>query len=141
MREKTRFTPLENAVQKAQISLAGFTLIEALIVLVVLGILATLALTNYTSYREDVLDKEAGANLRLIQAAERIYNIENRPSYYPSAGSETDINNINRFLKLDIDERNWDYEVFNNGCSQSTQAGRTLRLRINEDDPSEAACP
>jgi type II secretory pathway pseudopilin PulG len=86
-----------------------------LIVLVIVGVLTTLAVTQYGSVRERTLSREAIANLKLIAAAERIYNME-QGFFYPitAAGgpaSEDSWTIINNNLRLYINERNWDYAV------------------------------
>lgn len=103
----------------------GFTLIELVIVVVIIGILATLAVTQYSSYYEKTLGNEAVANLKLIAAAERIYKMETG-AYYPSSevGVVTLIADINSNLKLSLNEDNWDYLVSNGGKIFIMQANR-----------------
>lgn len=97
----------------------GVTLIEILIVIIIIGILVTLALPNFGTMRERALDKEAKANLKLIQAAQRIYRMENQ-SYYPYGCAtppctESDISDINSDLRLFLTENNWDYAMTGGG--------------------------
>ena len=127
----------------------GFTLIETVVVVIIVGILAVLGITQYGSYRESTLDKEAAANLKLIRSAERIYRMETG-AYYPATGSQADIATINTNLKLDLPAsatRNWNYQVWNTGCSRATRNGddgRSWSLAINDADGepnSGAGCP
>ncbi len=92
----------------------GFTLTEMLIVVIIIGVLATLALTQYGRHREGVLDKEASANLKLIQSAQRIYKMEF--GFYAdcgntSTGEESDINDQLRLLLPTDANRKWAYKI------------------------------
>jgi hypothetical protein len=44
--------------------------------------------------------------------------------FYPTSGSETDAAAINTFLKLSINERNWDYIVASTGPNFNATAQR-----------------
>lgn len=103
----------------------SFTLVELLIVIVIIGILATLALPNFRRSREEVLGREAQASLKLIAAAERIYRME-YGTYWPTSGDLGDITNINTNLKLLIGtaETDWDYTITGGGTSFSIKAAR-----------------
>ena len=54
----------------------GFTLIEVLIVVIILGILATLALPQFTKMRKRAYLAEAWAGLGAIRTAQAIYYME-----------------------------------------------------------------
>ena len=93
----------------------SFTLTELLIVVVIVGVLTTLAVNQYGSVRERTLSREAIANLKLIAAAERIYNME-QGFFYPITAtggpdSQESWTIINNNLRLSINERNWNYKV------------------------------
>jgi len=67
----------------------GFTLVELLVVISIIGILATLLLANYSSTRERARDAQRKSDLRNIQTALRMfYNDFNR---YPSSNSSGQI--------------------------------------------------
>ena len=88
----------------------GFTLIELMIVVVIVGMLAALAMVQFSAPMEDSLSKEALANLKLIAAAEKIYRME--AGVYITATNETV---INKLLRLSLPEnattKNWQYNV------------------------------
>ena len=120
----------------------AFSLLELLIVIIIVVILAAIALPNYYKAKEHSLDHETQANLKLIQAAEKIYKLE-IGGYY---GTST-LSDINTYLKLSLPtgtNRNWDYGTNNTGCGQSKRNGGDLRqfhIQIADDEPVSNACP
>lgn len=93
----------------------SFTLIEIIIVVIIIAILAALALPGFDVTKERTLDKEAKANLLLIQAAEKIYKMEH-DTFYPSGETATSvIDDINSYLKLSLpaNQVNWTYSLDN----------------------------
>jgi len=88
----------------------GFTLLELLIVVIVIGILATLAIPSYNRSKEQALGKEALTNLRLIAAAEKIYRMETT-TFWPSAGTSWSLAEINSNLRLYLTTTNWTWSI------------------------------
>ena len=122
----------------------GFTITELVVVIIIIGILATLALTHYGSVRERTLNREAQANLRLIIAAARIYRME--VGGYYAAPNTAAINANYRLLLPTPATANWNYlttATVNTCCAQATRApaGRTWRMGDTEDDPVSNTCP
>lgn len=119
----------------------GFNLLELMAVLIIIGILAIIAIPQFRVARESTLDREVRANLRLIQAAEKIYRME--VSVYSSAA---DISTINTRLLLDLPaSTNWNYKVDSVTATNFTgKAQRTLDNRVwcitrIIDDPYDAS--
>lgn len=92
----------------------SFTLIEILIVIIIIGILAGLALPGFNVTKERTLDKEAKASLLLIQAAEKIYKME-QGAWYPPGATTIVISDINANLKVSLpaNQVNWTYGLDN----------------------------
>ncbi len=134
----------------------GFTLIEFVVVIIIIGILATMAVTHYGAARELTYDKMAQADLKLIRAAERVYNMEAN-LYYISGGppgTSVTTGNINTFLKLSLptgNTRKWNYHTVANNlvtprtcCAQATRFNPPVRfwsIQQNQEDPVSVNCP
>lgn len=128
----------------------GVTLLELLIVVMIVGVLATLATVSYTGIKEETVDKEAKANLRLILAAQRIYRME-VGRYYPyDYGTISNIGDINTKLKLLLStaaNRSWNYSVTSAAgdcCGQATRTAGPKNWRMlysSEPDPVLGTCP
>jgi len=100
----------------------GFTLLELMVVVVIIGILIAFAVPQFTKSKEHAIGQEAIATLKLIAAAEKIYRIEAN-AYYPiPPGTQTTISgtdcaadhSINACLRLSIPSganKNWSYSV------------------------------
>jgi prepilin-type N-terminal cleavage/methylation domain-containing protein len=114
----------------------AFTLIELLIVIIVIGILAGLGLPQYLKAKERALDDEAIANLKLIQAAEKIYHME--ANVYQACADEACLNTN---LKLSLPggaARNWNYATSDTGLSTASRNGgdsRMWELAIDANEP------
>lgn len=64
---------------------AGFTLVELLVVMLILGILAAIAIPAFFSQRDKGYDSDAKANVRTVQTAYETYAVDNDGSYNTSA--------------------------------------------------------
>lgn len=81
----------------------GFTLIEIMIVIIIIGILAAIAIPQFTAYRIRSFNAIAVSDLRNAAVAQEAYFIEyksyaksygalaKRPDYYTSPGIELDV--------------------------------------------------
>jgi prepilin-type N-terminal cleavage/methylation domain-containing protein len=108
-----------------QISIKGVTLLELLSVLLIIAILVALALPRFSMMKERALDKEAKANLKLLQAAEKIYRMEY--SAYISCADNDAINSTLRLFLPKGDTRSWDYTT-------TTSTGDDLDARATRYD-------
>lgn len=85
--------------------LAGFTLIEIAVVLIIIGVTATLAVSQWMGWRGKALKKEAYSNLKRMREMEKEIKLKN--------GSYADCNfgACEAALGLDLPDKTWRYRV------------------------------
>ncbi len=118
----------------------GFTLIELMVVISIIGIIAGISVVSYSNAKEKSLDKEATAALILIRNAERQY-FSRFERFWPSGTTITTLAQINGNLSLDLSSANWAFGVtggasgitFNASC---TRAGRTWAIAGLSGNPT-----
>ncbi|MCX5710317.1 MAG: prepilin-type N-terminal cleavage/methylation domain-containing protein [Candidatus Omnitrophica bacterium] len=116
----------------------GFTLLEILVVIIIIGILSTLGFSQYASYKEKTLDREAKTNLLLIAAGERIVRLESNDNSYvlPSPNNNAGINQALRMILPTASPTNWTYGVLtystSSFCASATRTanGQTRAFHI-----------
>ncbi|MDP2941215.1 MAG: prepilin-type N-terminal cleavage/methylation domain-containing protein [Candidatus Omnitrophota bacterium] len=113
----------------------GFTLQEILVVLIIVGILAALALPNYTKMKDDALNKVAKSTLALVRAGEQIYRME-----YGTFWADAPTSGLNTNLKLTIPtgaDSKWEYKaVAGSSDIKSSFYGKARR----QDDTTKVWC-
>lgn len=125
----------------------GLNLIEIILAIIIIGIVATLAIVRYGPSKEQVYDMEAQENLRLIQAAEKLYRTRFTNIYYPNVGNQSNTATINSFLKLDLPTltSRWNYRVYFTGCVRATRNTGPVRywhMDITDNEPAAGlGCP
>ena len=78
----------------------GFTLVEVLIVVIIIGILASIGMPQFAASIEKAKGGEARAGLGHIQTGEKIYYAEKE--YYTTNLSDLDINLTQKYWSFDI---------------------------------------
>lgn len=87
--------------------------------MIIIGIMVGITLPSFTKSKERALGREANATLKLIAGAEKNYKLESVTSFYPSSGTESDIDNINSNLALSLVEKEWNYAITRDGCGSA----------------------
>ncbi len=90
----------------------GFTLLQLLLAVVIIGILAGISIPNYNKAKERALGKIARANLKLMAAAEKVYKMDY--GVYRGCPCENidECNEpvgCNTVLRLNLDTESWTY--------------------------------
>jgi len=128
---------------------SGFTIIELLIVIVVIGILAGLVLNVFTGIQQDARDSERKTDLEAVQAHLEAYQAKN--SKYPTTSDMSAANFIafagTNFKGLDTDalyDPNGDgqttlyvYAATPNLCDNSTTDCTGFTLTANLEDGTQ----
>jgi prepilin-type N-terminal cleavage/methylation domain-containing protein len=77
----------------------GFTLVEVMVVIVILGVMAALAVPSYRSTVEVARGNEAKTNLNIIHMGEKLYYLNNGSYWGPGA---TTVAAVNSGLNVDM---------------------------------------
>jgi len=120
--------------------LKGFSILEVIIVTIIIGVLAALGLASFAGPKEQVLDKEAQANLKLIASAEKILRME--MNSYRNCADTLAVNDDLR-LMIPRNSPSWNYKVDSATASAFTakaqrtsgpNAGRTFCINAIQDN-------
>lgn len=79
----------------SNLSRNGFTLVEIMIVVAIIGLLAAIAVPNFVRARESARSSACINNLRLIDASKEQYALENNVAH----GAATTSDNLTPYLK------------------------------------------
>lgn len=126
---------------------SGFTIVELLIVIVVIGILATLVLTVFTGTDAKARDSQRITDLESVKKSLEVY-YSNGNSRYPtsaqlfdtSAGGfvETELTGLDADALVDPDGNNYTYTVTPAGCdnvaTDCTDFTMSVQLEVEDFD-------
>ena len=68
---------------------SGFTLVEILIVVIILGILAAIVIPQFTEASEEARESTLTSNLQVLRSQIGLYKIQHRDNYPDSTNSDT----------------------------------------------------
>jgi len=136
--------------RKKKTSIFSHSLMELIVVVMVIGILAGIAVPQFIRSRERAVDKEAVRILKAIHHAERMFRLENGTSYYPYNGEEGDVahldGNLSLMLPPELPDGNWYYCITgNSGAGYSARLTRSSGgfnryWTINQAPTAEPTC-
>ena len=120
----------------------GFTLIEIIIVVAIIGIITAFALPKFTKSMEKERARRVRSNLIMIHSTLKIW--EASAESYPANGAQ-DLNYLNTTLTLNILDTNFNYTYTNNGGAytvdaQKTDNSYTLRVTQAAIGPANPTC-
>ena len=104
----------------------GFTLVEVLIVVIIIGILAAIGIPQFNASIEKAKGGEARAGLGHIQTAEKVYYAENEV-YSPNL-TDLDITLTTRYWSFAIDTGDASGYLATATRSGGTRAGQTITM-------------
>lgn len=113
------------SLKKRNLNSKGFTIVELLIVIVVIGILALLVITTYSGIQAKARNSQRQTDIQSLQTQLEAYFSQN--GYYPSLA------NMNSSSWLSTNMKSLDQEAL--ADPSAANGSKTL---VNSDDPSKA---
>jgi prepilin-type N-terminal cleavage/methylation domain-containing protein len=119
----------------------GFTIVELLIVIVVIGILALLVITTYSGIQQKARNNTRQANLGAIQTQLEIYYQNN--GFYPSltdmnTGTSATTNAASTFVTANMKNLDQNALVDPSNGSQSKHLGSSPAAKVYSYEPAQA---
>ncbi|MFQ6066208.1 MAG: type IV pilin protein [bacterium] len=102
---------------------AGFTLIELMVVVIVVGILAAAAVPIYRFAMSRAYASEAKATMGTIRASEQVYYQENNSTYLTGTSSETASSDLMVLLGVDTSTNTWWHAGSNDSATTTCTFG------------------
>jgi type IV pilus assembly protein PilE len=122
----------------------GFTLMEVLIVIIIIGILAVLTIPSLRDPLERSRAKNAEFNLLAIYSAQKRYFLSERVYF-----NSDDVEAINQNLSIKIDDSNFTYNITKSGSGYVARARRidgkcqgvNMTILSNNSTVDKRGCP
>lgn len=106
----------------------GFTMVELMAVVIILGIIVAMAVPGWIKSVEEAKNQEAIAGLKLIRTAQRMYYIEYEV-YYPSSSSTVnDLATLKADLEIELESQHWSYSTTSDNSGTPTFTATATRV-------------
>jgi prepilin-type N-terminal cleavage/methylation domain-containing protein len=100
---------------------SGFTLVELMVVVVIVGLMAVAAMPNFYNSRERRLNDQARTILASIRESEKMYRLKNDTNSYASCSSNS---NCSIRLGVELSSTDWNFRVTGSGAAYEAMAAR-----------------
>lgn len=110
----------------------GFSLIEIMTVVAIIGVLAMIAVPNFTRSMNSARENEARVNLNIIHMAQKVYRLNNNA--YWNGGANRTVAQVNAGLGTDLSAQNFTLYSITGAASTHTASTTALgkTFTINE---------
>ncbi len=115
----------------------GFTLMEVMVVVIIVGIIAGFGIPGYSKMVERTHIRDAMSQLRMIHSAQKMYFVKYNAYFPPSGAGNSDLSGLNEALDLNISSGKFTYTC-NDTTNDSTfecvavPGDGSYRIRVNQ---------
>jgi type IV pilus assembly protein PilA len=117
----------------------GFTLVELLVVMLILGLLAAIAIPSFFNQREKAKDADAKASVRTAETAMETYATDNGGEYL--GADATDLQTIEPTLNdADLDVTSATADTYQVDVTSEGKAANVFSISRSADGTSDLTC-